>query len=82
MPRTIDSLALRQLAAWENIARKAPVYTSQRGFVRCAWCDLTVWRKEDDKGQPYQITDADILALRVAHLRNHHPNLDPCEDIT
>lgn len=82
MTRQIASLGLRQLAAWEKIAKDWPVYTSAFGFIRCAHCDLTVWRTEDDSGQAYTYTDAEILALRVAHLRNHHPTLDPCEEIT
>jgi hypothetical protein len=82
MPRVISPLALRQLEAWEVIAKDWPVYTADFGFIRCAHCDLTVWRAQDDNGQPYQITDSEILALRVAHLRNHHPTLDPCKEIT
>ena len=81
MPRDMNPLALRQLEAWEKIAKKWPVYTSDAGFIRCAHCNLTVWRTQDDHGQEYTISDSEILALRVAHLRNHHPNLDPCEDI-
>lgn len=78
----IDSLAIRQLQAWEKIAKNWPVFASEFGFIRCAHCDLTIWRTQDDHGQEYTINDAEILALRVAHLRNHHPALDPCEDIT
>lgn len=81
MVRGIHPLGLRQLAEWEKIAGKSPVYESAHGFIRCAWCDLTIWRTQDDKGQLYQITDTEILALRVAHLRNHHPNLDPCDNV-
>jgi hypothetical protein len=82
MPREISLLALRQLAEWEKIAVAWPVYTSEYGFIRCAYDDLTVWRTHDDHGQGYTISGAEILALRVAHLRNHHPNLDPCKDIS
>lgn len=77
MPREISPLALRQLAEWERIAIHHPVYTSEHGFIRCAYDDLTVWRTHDDHGQAYAITDAEILALRVGHLRQHHPNFDP-----
>jgi hypothetical protein len=82
MTRIVNPLAIRQLAEWEKLARNWPVYTSEHGFIRCAHDDLTIWRTHDDHGQGYTISDTEILALRVAHLRNHHPTLDPCEDIT
>lgn len=81
MGRPMSMLAMRQLAEWEKIARTWPVYRADYGFMRCAYDDLTVWRVEDDNGQGYTITGAEILALRVAHLRNHHPKLDPCKDV-
>jgi hypothetical protein len=82
MGDVVSALALRQLAAWEHLAEKWPVYTAEAGYIRCAHDDLTVWRAEDNQGNHYTITDDEILALRVAHLRNHHQNLDPCEEIT
>ena len=80
--RTIDPLALRQLAYWEHLAKDWPVYTSEAGYVRCAYDDLAVWRTEDNQGQPYTWSPAEILAARVAHLRNHHPRIDPNEETT
>jgi hypothetical protein len=78
---TISPVALRQLAEWEKLAKDWPVYTSEAGFIRCAHCDLAVWRTHDNHGQEYALSEREILALRVGHLRNHHPSLDPCEDI-
>ena len=80
--RTIDPLAMRQLANWEGIARDWPVYTSEAGYVRCAYDDMAVWRNEDNQGEPYQHSDLELLALRVGHLRQHHPQLEPNNDTT
>lgn len=78
----IDPLAMRQLAKWEDIARTWPVFNSPAGYVRCAYDDMTVWRTEDNHGKAYQLTDLEILALRVGHLRQHHPQLDPNTETT
>lgn len=76
----LDAISLRQLQAWEHLARNWPVFTDDAVHMRCAHCDLSIWRIEDNQGKRYEYTPAEVLALRVAHLRNHHPNLDPNED--
>lgn len=78
--KTIDSLAVRQLANWERIAKDWPVFESDAGYVRCAYDDMAIWRTEDNQGMPYQLSHLEVLALRVAHLRQHHPQLEPNED--
>lgn len=82
MPREIDPLALRQLKAWEAIAE---TWVLTRMFeephIRCHDCGLSVLKLADEQGNVYQYEPADIKALVVGHLRNHHPMLDPCEDI-
>lgn len=78
--REISVLALRQLEAWEHLARHWSLY-DESGYARCPFDDMAVYRSEDDSGSPYTWTEPQILAAKVAHLRNHHAELDPCEDI-
>lgn len=81
MGRIIAALADRQLKAWQDIALYWAVYAGSDGHVRCQMDEMSIWRTHDDHGDRYVIGSDEIVALTVAHLRNHHPNLDPCEDI-
>ena len=82
MTRQIDPLALRQLEAWSRIADTwTLIRDMETPHIRCGVCGLSVIRLADNQGQVFQYSPEDIKALTVAHLRNHHPTLDPCEDI-
>lgn len=82
MTRIIDPLAVRQLRAWEEIAETWEVeYPENDQHMRCRDCGLAIAKIFDDQGAPYCYSEEDYLALTVGHLRNHHPDLDPCEDI-
>lgn len=82
-PSVISSVALGQLAAWEDIARDwATVEGTDAEFpnvvmVRCASCFGGLYRGTDDTGRPYHYTPEQQLALVVAHLRQAHMDLDP-----
>jgi hypothetical protein len=72
---TIHEIAVRQLAAWEAIASQW-VLVRVGSYLRCCECRQAVVRLIDDKGQDYQTSDTEILALKVAHLRQRHPELE------
>jgi hypothetical protein len=71
-----------RLAAWEDLARG---WATLRFYdvdaaawnERCASCLGGIYRVTDPNGKPYPYSDADKLALVVAHLRQSHQDLDP-----
>lgn len=65
-----------QLVAWEKAARDWSLYYDQEGHARCGMCEVSVWRIRDDNGQTYTYTLAELLALKVAHIRQSHSNLE------
>lgn len=80
----LPPVAAGQLAGWQDIARGwatievidvdfSPAVRNQR----CASCLGGIYRVTDPHGKPYPYTDADLLALVVAHLRQAHMDLDP-----
>ena len=79
----VAPLALRQLAAWEEIAKDWATFDGADAefpnvvVERCASCFGGIYRKTDDLGKTYAYTDAEVLALVVAHLRLAHADLDP-----
>jgi hypothetical protein len=76
----IAPIALAQLEEWEAVAREWPVerhthqseYSPPRPGWCCAKCDKTIWFVNDPFGKIYQYTPREILALKVAHLRQCH----------
>lgn len=76
-PLGLAPLAARQLAAWEELAHDWTGYLDEDEVVRCASCHIGLWRIRDDHGTQYQYTDEQLLALKVAHLRQAHMELDP-----
>ena len=72
----VTPAAAAELAAWEALAADWPVY--QEGpCARCASCHMCVIRTHDGQGTAYAYSDANRLALAVAHLRQAHQNLAP-----
>lgn len=65
-----------QLAAWQKWAKPWPITIDDNGHVRCLECDVSIWRMTDDNGQDYAYKDGELLALKVAHLRQCHANLE------
>ena len=72
----MPTLAERQLAAWVMIAADWPTVIDER-VVRCQACGGGIRLLKDVTGVMYQFDPAQVLALTVLHLRNHHPDLDP-----
>lgn len=79
-PGTIAQVALDQLAEWERIARHWPVerhcHDSEQKKGQpcwcCAFCDKTIWFINDPHGNIYTYDAGEILALKVAHIRQAH----------
>jgi hypothetical protein len=85
-PGEIAPVALEQLAMWENIARGWPVerhchdvYNDDGKLICngqpcwcCADCDKTIWFVNDPSGKIFVYADEEILALKVAHVRQCH----------
>ena len=83
--RQISALGQSQLAAWEEIADEwimVPTwreeFASKRGpeylqlHMVCAKCSISVYAISEQS-----ITPAVFKAATVAHIRNHHRELDP-----
>jgi hypothetical protein len=81
----INSLAVRQLAAWQKIAKDyllVPLIRRENGgfgeknkdelHLACPACGVSVYAI-----QKQSVSPAIILAATVAHLRNMHRELDP-----
>ena len=75
-PAKLSYLATEQLAAWEKLAANWPLYVDGP-CGRCASCHVNVIRLVDEQGISYVYTDEQLLALKVAHLRQAHMDLDP-----
>lgn len=65
-----------QLIAWQNAAFDWSLYIDQDGHARCGMCDVSVWRVRDDNGESYRYDPLEILALKVAHIRQCHGDLE------
>lgn len=77
----MSTLAERQLAAWQAIARDWPtrLRPDQRwpSVVECTACHKGILLATDEAGHVYQYSEDTQLALVVHHLRNFHSELDP-----
>jgi hypothetical protein len=67
----IADVALVDLEKWQAVAIEWPVYTDGR-CNRCTDCHQNVWFSTDPRGYKYTYTDDEILALKVAHVRQCH----------
>lgn len=78
----MSTLAERQLWAWQKIAEDWPSLEhhaekdSKVVVARCQ-CGKGVLLVTDSAGRLFSYTRDQWLALLVAHLRNHHQELDP-----
>lgn len=70
-PGELAGIALEQLAPYREVAATWLIYPDGRCH-RCMECDQNIWFSRDRQGQPYRYTDAEILALIVAHIRQCH----------
>jgi hypothetical protein len=79
-PRGIAPLALRQLAAWEELAATWPLVSVQRDgrqVMICPECGIGIWLATDPRGGTYRYTDEEKQAHIVLHLRTRHPDMEP-----
>lgn len=70
-PGTIADIALEELERWQEIVRPWETYTDGRAN-RCSECHQNIWFSKDPQGHEYQYTIDEILALKVAHVRQCH----------
>jgi hypothetical protein len=80
----LSPVAAAQLAAWEAIAERAVMTEVPVPLLRCDEpmltgepCGRSVAVLTDNFERRYGYTHAELLALRVLHLRNFHAWLDP-----
>lgn len=70
-PGEIAQVAIEQLKSYQNVATEWQTYTDGRAN-RCQECHQNVWFSKDPRGNTYTYTDDEILALKVAHIRQLH----------
>lgn len=71
MDGTIHPIGLEQLAAFQAVAINWPRYPDGRA-MRCGQCDQAMWFTSDIIGTEYIYEDHELLALKVAHIRQNH----------
>jgi hypothetical protein len=67
----VADVAKLQLHEYEERATVWPVYTDGR-CNRCRECHQNIWFSKDPHGTPYAYKTEEILALKVAHIRQAH----------
>lgn len=72
MLKAISPSAIRELAAWEAIATQWEFYIHPDTYLRCRECHQGIARMADRHGALFDYNEADLLALKVAHLRQTH----------
>lgn len=70
-PGEVADVALAQLAQWQEVAIAWDTYSDGRAN-RCHDCHQNIWFSKDPQGHAYKYTDDEILALKVAHVRQCH----------
>lgn len=87
-PGKIHGIALRQLTAKQEIAKSWHTFydtfqvldtCTNEQYLRCYKCDLAIYQTwyTDKEGvrRIYRYADDEKLALTVAHISNHHPEV-------
>jgi hypothetical protein len=75
----IAPIALKELERWQALNLVWP-WSSDEGYLRCGDCGSGIHQTHDRHGNRYLITDEELDALCVAHLRNRHEGALPDED--
>lgn len=68
----VSPSALKELAAWEAIAIQWEWYVHPDTYLRCRECHQGIARMADRHGVYFEYDEADLLALKVAHMRQVH----------
>lgn len=72
MTGQVSPSAIRELAAWEGVAFEWKWYVHPDTYLRCQECHQAIARMADRNRELYDYTDAELMALKVAHLRQVH----------
>ena len=75
-PQGIAPLALRQLAAWQDVAARWTA-TADGDHLRCVACEASILPVGDPRGFRYMVTSQMILDATVMHLRARHAEMEP-----
>lgn len=75
----IAPIALRQLERWQALALVWP-FSRDENYWRCGDCKTIIHQVWDSRGVRYAVTDEELCALEVAHLRRRHEGALPDED--
>jgi hypothetical protein len=75
MDKGISPSALKELAVWEGIASKWEFYVHPDTYLRCRECHQGIARMADRHGTLFDYDESDILALKVAHIRQIHAEI-------
>jgi hypothetical protein len=80
----LSQAAERELAAWEGFAARTATKEIPVIILRCEQlmmtgypCGRSIAVLTDNYEVPIEYTDGQVLAFKVLHLRNFHPDLDP-----
>jgi hypothetical protein len=71
----IAPIAMDQLRSYQRTANHWPVYEVRRDgrdCMCCQACDESLWFVTDREEQRYEYTEAELLTLKVAHIRQAH----------
>lgn len=71
----IAPIALEQLEGWRAVAEGWETYSDGRSN-RCKECHQNIWFSRDPQGHEYTYTYHEVLALKVAHLRQCHAEIE------
>lgn len=72
MIKGVSPSAIRELGVWEGIATKWEWYVHPDTYLRCRECHQAIARIADRNGVLYDYNETELLALKVAHLRQTH----------
>lgn len=79
-PSGLAPLALRQLAAWQEIASAWPRELAERDgqqITTCGKCGQGLWLLTDTHGSTYRYRPEQEQAMIVLHLRARHAEMEP-----
>lgn len=78
-PHVVAPMALKELERWQALAMLWP-WSNDEGYHRCGDCGSGIHQTHDSRGARYLITNEELEALEVAHLRRRHEGALPNED--
>ena len=67
----LPDLPTTQLLYWQTMGHQLPTY-NELGRMRCRLCHQNIVTLADVHGTLYNLTEDNILAAKVAHIRQRH----------